>query len=402
MIPSQIDAPAPRRIRKVGAVILRHGLLLVVRKRGTNRFISPGGKPEPGETAIQCLERELAEELQIRVVSHQSLGTFSDQSAFENTQVDMKVHRVWTAGVPSPGQEIEELAWVDAGYRERGLAMGSIFDRFVLPRLIEQGLVRATRRTSPPAERSLLVADLDGTLVFDGKPLARPLKEALHTLRERNELVFATSRAPRGAAALLGDLLSAGSVICCNGAIVLERGRVTRRQVVGSDVVVALCGLMDELGAEFYLEYGERFALCAGEASFREMRNYKDCASLDRTRRDWAEGVVKIAVRARDKQAFVRECLRRFDSQVHLAVHESEIIDIGPAGVNKLTALQQCFDLARTRLTALGNDENDFELLAEADAGYVVGHRLAGLEWAGGVKRVPASLEHLLELLQGL
>ncbi|WP_197059537.1 NUDIX domain-containing protein, partial [Cryobacterium sp. MLB-32] len=48
-----------RRIDKAAAVILRGGLLLVVRKRGSTTFISPGGKPEPGERMDQALAREL-------------------------------------------------------------------------------------------------------------------------------------------------------------------------------------------------------------------------------------------------------------------------------------------------------------------------------------------------------
>ena len=36
------------------------GRLLTVRKRGTTMFMHPGGKPEPGETAVQAAARELA------------------------------------------------------------------------------------------------------------------------------------------------------------------------------------------------------------------------------------------------------------------------------------------------------------------------------------------------------
>ncbi len=41
------------------------GRLLTVRKRGTDKFMHPGGKPETGETAAQAAARELAEEVGI-------------------------------------------------------------------------------------------------------------------------------------------------------------------------------------------------------------------------------------------------------------------------------------------------------------------------------------------------
>ena len=43
------------------------GRILMVRKRGSEVFMQPGGKPEPGEDAVPALVRELAEELLVEV-----------------------------------------------------------------------------------------------------------------------------------------------------------------------------------------------------------------------------------------------------------------------------------------------------------------------------------------------
>lgn len=61
------------------------GRLLLVRKRGTQAFMMPGGKPEAGETARQALQRELEEELawQGNVESLEALGTFEAPAANE-------------------------------------------------------------------------------------------------------------------------------------------------------------------------------------------------------------------------------------------------------------------------------------------------------------------------------
>lgn len=61
------------------------GRVLVVRKRGTQRFMQPGGKPEPGETPAQTLVRELEEELDLAVTEQElrPLGTFVSAAANE-------------------------------------------------------------------------------------------------------------------------------------------------------------------------------------------------------------------------------------------------------------------------------------------------------------------------------
>ena len=51
-------------IRVAAAVILdARGHMLVVRKRSTAAFMQPGGKIMPGESAVDALHREIAEEL---------------------------------------------------------------------------------------------------------------------------------------------------------------------------------------------------------------------------------------------------------------------------------------------------------------------------------------------------
>ena len=62
--PADLPAGSPAVLRIVAALIVdERGRALMVRKRGTSRFMQPGGKPEPGETDAAALARELSEEL---------------------------------------------------------------------------------------------------------------------------------------------------------------------------------------------------------------------------------------------------------------------------------------------------------------------------------------------------
>ena len=74
-------------IIKVSAVILKNqaGRILTVRKAGTERFMLPGGKPEPGEDAVAAALRECAEELGVELDSSAliPLGVFTAPAANE-------------------------------------------------------------------------------------------------------------------------------------------------------------------------------------------------------------------------------------------------------------------------------------------------------------------------------
>jgi len=51
-------------IDKIGALILRGDRILLCRKnRDTSRLILPGGRIERGESDLECLAREIREEL---------------------------------------------------------------------------------------------------------------------------------------------------------------------------------------------------------------------------------------------------------------------------------------------------------------------------------------------------
>lgn len=104
----------------VSAVLLTdpEGRVLMVRKRGTTRFLNPGGKPEPSETPAQCAAREVAEELGIQLDPQRliPLGRIHDAAANEPGHI--VVAEVFAAAepvteVPQPRAEIEEVRLVD-------------------------------------------------------------------------------------------------------------------------------------------------------------------------------------------------------------------------------------------------------------------------------------------------
>jgi len=110
-------------IRIVAALIAdERGHVLLVRKRGTDAFMQPGGKYEPGENAREALVRELSEELGITASTSDLdyLGYFEADAANEAGHVvEAEVFRLALTGAMTPTgglvplAEIDELIWHD-------------------------------------------------------------------------------------------------------------------------------------------------------------------------------------------------------------------------------------------------------------------------------------------------
>lgn len=104
---------------KVSAVALFNaaGELLTVRKRGTAKFMLPGGKPEPGESARDCAVREICEEvgLELRPEELIDLGEWVTPAANEpGTDVHAAVFS-YRPEIESaePQAEIDASRWID-------------------------------------------------------------------------------------------------------------------------------------------------------------------------------------------------------------------------------------------------------------------------------------------------
>jgi 8-oxo-dGTP diphosphatase len=104
-------------IRVVAAVIVdAGGRVLLVRKRGTTAFMQPGGKIDAGESAVEALQREIAEELGLVVPDSaiHPLGRHIAEAANEPGHVvDAELFMVNAAGQPLAAAEIDEIAWID-------------------------------------------------------------------------------------------------------------------------------------------------------------------------------------------------------------------------------------------------------------------------------------------------
>lgn len=117
--------------------VVRDGALLTVRKRGTSRFMLPGGKLELGETPVECAVREAAEEIGLVLATHDlvELGDWTAAAANEPGALVQSTVFVAPPGQPEPvaSGEIEELRWQPLG--QRSLDLAPLLVEHVLPAL---------------------------------------------------------------------------------------------------------------------------------------------------------------------------------------------------------------------------------------------------------------------------
>jgi ADP-ribose pyrophosphatase YjhB (NUDIX family) len=131
---------------KVGLLAIRGGRILLCRKKHTTALlILPGGCLEAGESAAQCLDRELREELgDVRVDSAEYIGTYWDRAAGSGEDapktVRIELYLGELLGCPSAQAEINELVWFGEG-DDRGQLAPSLVNK-ILPDLMARGILR--------------------------------------------------------------------------------------------------------------------------------------------------------------------------------------------------------------------------------------------------------------------
>lgn len=118
-----------------------YGRCLLVRKRGTQYFMQPGGKPEAEERPEVTLMRELKEELNFNTSLEQmiSVGRFTDVAANEpGYMVCADIFSISTDEIEfTPNSEIEEVIWYDPG-KNQHINLAPLTENYILPLLMEK------------------------------------------------------------------------------------------------------------------------------------------------------------------------------------------------------------------------------------------------------------------------
>ena len=99
----------------VAGLLMKEGKCLIAKRRTGDALAHlwefPGGKMENGETAEECLQREMLEELQI----HVKVGSFFAENSYEYEFGKIQLFVYWVSwdGDTLVSTVHDEIAWVD-------------------------------------------------------------------------------------------------------------------------------------------------------------------------------------------------------------------------------------------------------------------------------------------------
>ncbi len=133
-----------RTIRKCALLLVKNGKLLLSREFGENRFLTVGGSFEDGESDLQCLQRELLEEVGTNAGENtlKFLNEFVDTDGAEKI-IHIRAYAGELENEPVATGEIEELKWFSRGDLE--ILPEEIITRItkhkILPFLVEKGML---------------------------------------------------------------------------------------------------------------------------------------------------------------------------------------------------------------------------------------------------------------------
>ena len=129
--------PVPTNIIRIAAAVLigPDGRTLLVRKRGTQAFMQPGGKIDAHEQPIEALARELEEELALKIdpVRATYLGHFCAPAVNEpGFEVQAELFLLHIDADVALAAEIEEVQWIDPR-GDGGLTLAPLIGEVILP-----------------------------------------------------------------------------------------------------------------------------------------------------------------------------------------------------------------------------------------------------------------------------
>ncbi|MBI4168262.1 MAG: NUDIX domain-containing protein [Candidatus Aenigmarchaeota archaeon] len=133
-----------RIIRKCALLLIENKKLLLSREFGDTRFLTVGGSFENGETDLQCLQRELEEEVGTK--AKENTLKFLDEFVYTDGPQKIIHIRAYTGELekkPVAAGEIEELKWFDRTELETTSTeiLSEITKHKILPFLIQRGMV---------------------------------------------------------------------------------------------------------------------------------------------------------------------------------------------------------------------------------------------------------------------
>ncbi len=209
------------------------------------------------------------------------------------------------------------------------------------------------------------VFDIDGTISFNGQTIAPEISAAIVTLqRAGNRVIFASARPIRDLLPIIPAFKDC-TLIGANGALIANKQQVKSVRPI-TDHDSAVVKQLIESEALSYVIDGQWDYAAAVPANHQILKQLDPGKLANRVLMTTLTNIIKIILLDLSSEQIVRlsDHLKR-NTELAVIQHTTEgNLDLTAKGVNKWTTLQY---LGVDHYVAFGNDQNDLEMLANAD-----------------------------------
>lgn len=228
----------------------------------------------------------------------------------------------------------------------------------------------------------LVVSDIDGTLIRRGEPFPQEVKAAVKELKQKGiAFTFASGRLPYMISPFMEAMELDAPVCACNGTLLYQGSRIIERHPVRLSL---LRDLMEaSLGMDMTVLYaidGTEYCLKENEVVRRKRRergSYHEIRGISEA--EWESlAVDKVNILDENgrtpKLVSYEALLAGICDITHYGTSGLEIVAAGYGKGYGLTRLAEMMEVPLDQVLAIGDNENDNEMIRLAGVGGVVGN----------------------------
>lgn len=262
---------------------------------------------------------------------------------------------------------------------------------------------------------SLVISDIDGTLITSNHEVTEATKAAAARLYERGiALSLASSRPPRSIVPLADALKLSGPFAAFNGALVVRRdGEVLARSALSAAIIAHVKAIADDFGLAVWL-YDELDWWVPSRDAFVDREEHTSGFSArlegyaDRITRD-ANKLTVVGNPELVAQAEQR-ILSELQTEVSASRSKPRFLDVTANGIHKGTVvvrLAKLLNIPTDRVAVIGDGPNDIEMFKQAGLSIAMGQAVDEVQeaathvtasnddegWANGIEKYVLGVE---------
>lgn len=233
----------------------------------------------------------------------------------------------------------------------------------------------AQQLTVIPDIKKTFVFDLDGTIVYDGKPLEKRFERVLLEIKNAgHEIIIATGRSWRDFVPIMPTWCSEQPSVVFGGGLVMVEGVPQTQHFLPSEYLFEIINFLEHHKINYLLDgHSSYYHPNIEHWLFKDIvkiSGQQKCKQVDNI---LADGAYKILI----LDNHWLEHFEKYSKERGLVIKYhfyDKCFDIMPANVNKFNGLVELPLPAKENIFVFGNDHNDLELMQELPNSIMFGH----------------------------